>query len=123
MTLIFIFINSAKRLYLNWDFKDTLYIEVINMMHLIDVTNSYRDLVQRQLAATNSQFVKVYSLGNTTVVYSETADKIEIVMENHKRSIRQDEVEFVIKRLIHEDRIYDITVDKSRKIISITCDR
>ncbi len=49
MTLIFIFINSAKRLYLNWDFKDTLYIEVINMMHLIDVTNSYRDLVQRQL--------------------------------------------------------------------------
>ena len=123
MTLIFIFINSAKRLYLNWDFKDTLYIEVINMMHLIDVTNSYRDLVQRQLAATNSQFVKVYSLGNTTVVYSETADKIEIVMENHKRPIRQDEVEFVIKRLIHEYRIYDITVDKSRKIISITCDR
>ena len=123
MTLIFIFINSAKRLYLNWDFKDTLYIEVINMMHLIDVTNSYRDLVQRQLAATNSQFVKVYSLGNTIVVYSETADKIEIVMENHKRPIRQDEVEFVIKRLIHEDRIYDITVDKSRKIISITCDR
>ncbi len=93
------------------------------MMHLIDVTNSYRDLVQRQLAATNSQFVKVYSLGNTTVVYSETADKIEIVMENHKRPIRQDEVEFVIKRLTHEDRIYDITVDKSRKIISITCDR
>lgn len=123
VTLIFIFINSVKRLYLNWDFKDTLYIEVINMMHLIDVTNSYRDLVQRQLAATNSQFVKVYSLGNTTVVYSETADKIEIVMENHKRPIRQDEVEFVIKRLIHEDRIYDITVDKSRKIISITCDR
>ena len=123
MTLIFIFINSAKRLYLNWDFKDTLYIEVINMMHLIDGTNSSSDLVQRQVAATNSQFVKVYSLGNTTVVYSETADKIEIVMENHKRPIRQDEVEFVIKRLIHEDRIYDITVDKSRKIISITCDR
>ena len=93
------------------------------MMHLIDVTNSYRDLVQRQLAATNSQFVKVYSLGNTTIVYSETTDKIEIVMENHKRPIRQDDVEFVIKRLIHEDRIYDITVDKSRKIISITCDR
>ena len=123
MTLIFIFINSIKRLYLNWVLKTHLYIEVINMMHLIDVTNSYRDLVQRQLAATNSQFVKVYSLGNTTVVYSETADKIEIVMENHKRPIRQDEVEFVIKRLIHEDRIYDITVDKSRKIISITCDR
>lgn len=92
-------------------------------MHLIDVTNTYRDLVERQLASTNSQYVKVYSLGNTTVVYSETTDKIEIVMENHKRAIRQDEVEFVIKRLIHEDKIYDITIDKSRKIISITCEK
>ena len=92
-------------------------------MHLIDVTNTFRDVVERQLASTNSQFVKVYSLGNTTVVYSETSDKIEIVMENHKRAIKQDEVEFVIKRLIHEDTIYDITVDNSRKIISITCDR
>lgn len=92
-------------------------------MHLIDVTNTYRDLVERQLASTNSQYVKVYSLGNTSVVYSETTDKIEIVMENHKRAIKQDEVEFVIKRLIHEDKIYNITVDKSRKIISITCDR
>lgn len=92
-------------------------------MHLIDVTNTYRDLVERQLASTNSQYVKVYSLGNTSVVYSETTDKIEIVMENHKRAIRQDEVEFVIKRLIHEDKIYDITIDKSRKIISITCEK
>ena len=92
-------------------------------MHLIDVTNTFRDVVERQLASTNSQFVKVYSLGNTTVVYSETSDKFDIVMENHKRAFKQDEVEFVIKRLIHEDTIYDITVDKSRKIISITCDR
>ncbi|CCI81692.1 DUF1827 family protein [Lactobacillus hominis] len=92
-------------------------------MHLIDVTNTYRDLVERQLASTNSQYVKVYSLGDTSVVYSETSDKIEIVMENHKRAIKQDEVEFVIKRLIHEDTIYDITVDKSRKIISITCNK
>lgn len=92
-------------------------------MHLIDVTNTYRDLVERQLASTNSQYIKVYSLGNTTVVFSETTDKIEIVMENHKRAIRQDEVEFVIKRLIHEDKIYDITIDRSRKIISITCEK
>lgn len=95
----------------------------VKNMHLIDVTNTYRDLVEKQLAATNSQYVKVYSLGNTSIVYSETTDKIEIVMENHKRAIRQDEVEFVIKRLIHEDKIYDITIDKSRKIISITCER
>lgn len=92
-------------------------------MHLIDVTNTHRDLVEKQLSSTVSQFVKVYSLGNTTVVYTETPNKIEIVMENHDRSIRQDEVEFVIKRLIHDDKIYDIHVDRSRKVISITCDK
>lgn len=91
------------------------------MMHLIDVTNTYRDLVEHQLASTNSQYVKVYSLGSTTVVYSETTDDIEIVLENHERQIKMDEGEFIVKRLIHKDAVYEITVDKSRKIISITC--
>ncbi|MCT6902461.1 MAG: DUF1827 family protein, partial [Lactobacillus sp.] len=36
-------------------------------MHLIDVTNSYRDLVHSQLNTTNVNYVKVYSLGNTSV--------------------------------------------------------
>ena len=92
-------------------------------MHLIDVTNTYRDLIERQLSSTSSQYIKVYSLGNITVVYTETSTKIEIVLENHRRDIHEDEIQFVIKRLIHEDKIYNISMDQSRKIISITCDK
>ena len=36
-------------------------------MHLIDVTNNYSDLVQSQLNTTDANYVKVYSLGNTSV--------------------------------------------------------
>lgn len=92
-------------------------------MHLIDVTNTYRDLIERQLSSTSSQYIKVYSLGNITVVYTETSTKIEIVLENHRRGIHEDEIQFVIKCLIHEDKIYNISMDQSRKIISITCDK
>ena len=65
-------------------------------MHLIDVTNTYRDLIERQLSSTSSQYIKVYSLGNITVVYTETSTKIEIVLENHRRGIHEDEIQFVI---------------------------
>ncbi len=41
-------------------------------MHLIDVTNTYSDLVQNQLNSTSAQYIKVYSLGNSSVVYTET---------------------------------------------------
>ena len=92
-------------------------------MHLIDITNTYKDLVAKQLATTSSEYIKVYSLGTTTVLYSETTKKIEIVMENHDRPISQDEVNFVLNRLIKGDPIYNITIENSRKVISITCDK
>ena len=90
-------------------------------MHLIDVTNTYSDLVQNQLNSTSAQYIKVYSLGNSSVVYTETDSDIEIVIENHDRKIKDEEVEFLIRRLIHDDRSYDITIDKIKKIIAITC--
>lgn len=92
-------------------------------MHLIDVTNSYAELVHNQLNSTSAQYVKVYSLGNTTVIYTQTPDSIEIVMENHDRRISDAEVDFVIKRLIKTDVDYNISVDNQKKIISITCAR
>ncbi|MDX5094053.1 DUF1827 family protein [Lactobacillus jensenii] len=90
-------------------------------MHLIDVTNTYSDLVQNQLNSASAQYIKVYSLGNSSVVYTETDSDIEIVIENHDRKIKDEEVEFLIRRLIHDDRSYDITIDKTKKIIAITC--
>lgn len=92
-------------------------------MHLIDVTNSYAQLVQNQLNSTDAQYVKVYSLGNTSVVYTETPDEIEIVLENHDRRIRDDEIQFVINRLIKKDTTYNLTVDNSQKVIAINCKR
>ncbi|MBA1393406.1 DUF1827 family protein, partial [Lactobacillus sp. XV13L] len=71
-------------------------------MHLIDVTNSYRDLVHNQLNSTRVNYVKVYSLGNTSVIYTESDEAIGIVLENHNRRVRKEETDFVIERLIKE---------------------
>lgn len=93
-------------------------------MHLIDVTNNYSDLVQSQLNTTDVNFVKVYSLGNTSVIYTESKSAIGIALENHDRRVREDEVEFVIKRLLKDyDASYTLTVDKSRHVIEIHVDK
>ncbi|MDD6416978.1 MAG: DUF1827 family protein [Lactobacillus sp.] len=92
-------------------------------MHLIDVTNSYSSLVQSQLNTTAATFVKVYSLGNTSVVFTESSDAIGIVLENHDRRIRVEEIEFVIKRLVPTDRSYQLTVDSGRRVIEIHVDK
>lgn len=93
-------------------------------MHLIDVTNSYKDLVHSQLNSTNVNYVKVYSLGNTSVIYTESNDAIGIALENHDRRIRKEEAEFVLKRLIKEqDPSYVVTFDKSQHLIEIHIDK
>ena len=93
-------------------------------MHLIDVTNSYKDLVHSQLNTTNVNYVKVYSLGNTSVIYTESDKAIGIVLENHNRRVRKDETDFVIKRLIQEkDPTYKLTIDESQHVIEIHIDK
>ena len=64
-------------------------------MKLIDVTNSHARLVQNQLESTDAQLVKVYSLGNTTVTYTDAPRHIEILFINRTRNVRSDEIEFV----------------------------
>lgn len=49
-------------------------------MHLIDVINNYSDLVQSQLNTTDANYVKVYSLGNTSVIYTESKNAIGIAL-------------------------------------------
>lgn len=93
-------------------------------MHLIDVTNSYSELVNSQLNTTDTTYVKVYSLGNTAVIYTEGNKSIGIALENHDRRIREEEVEFVIKRLVkNTDTTYTLTVDKSRHVVEIHIDK
>ncbi|WP_310652935.1 DUF1827 family protein, partial [Lactobacillus jensenii] len=59
-------------------------------MHLLDVTNTYSDLVQNQLNSTSAQYIKVYSLGNSSVVSTETDSDIEIVIEDLDRKIKDE---------------------------------
>lgn len=93
-------------------------------MHLIDITNSYADLVHSQLNTTDVNYVKVYSLGNTSVIYTESNNAIGIALENHDRRIREDELEFVIKRLVKiPDTSYTLTVDKNRRVVEVHIDK
>lgn len=93
-------------------------------MHLIDVTNSYAELVHSQLNTTDATYIKVYSLGNTLVIYTESQDSIGIALENHDRRILEKEVEFVIKRLFKDPNVsYTLTVDNSRHVIEIHIDK
>ena len=93
-------------------------------MHLIDVTNSYAELVHSQLNTTDAIYVKVYSLGNTLVIYTESQDSIGIALENHDRRILEKEDEFVINRLVKDPNVsYTLTVDNSRHVIEIHIDK
>ncbi|MGX7244633.1 DUF1827 family protein [Enterococcus quebecensis] len=65
-------------------------------MKLVNVTNSYKELVNKQLENTDAYFVKVYSVGNTTVVYTEATQHAEILIINKKRAIRKTEINEVL---------------------------
>ncbi|MGM0219858.1 DUF1827 family protein [Enterococcus sp. AZ126] len=65
-------------------------------MKLVNVTNSYKQLVNKQLENTDAYFVKVYSAGNTTVVYTEAIQHAEILIINKKRAVRKTEINEVL---------------------------
>ena len=70
-------------------------------MKLIDVTNSHADLVREQLANTDAQFVKVYSLGQTTVIFTGAATHEDVIILNKNRRVKQSEIDFVLTKLLH----------------------
>jgi len=94
-------------------------------MKLIDITNSHSQLVNEQLANTDAYFIKVYSLGQTTVFYADAATHRDIVILNRKRRIKDVEIEFVVHRLfhmepegldiIHADNFVEISIPVEKK--------
>ena len=72
-------------------------------MKMIDVTNSHYDLVTKQLACSDANIVKVYTLGPTTVFYSAAPTHQNIVLINKNRDIRAKEIDFAILRLFKQD--------------------
>ena len=70
-------------------------------MNLLDVTNSHADLVREQLANTDAQFVKVYSLGQTTVIFTGATTHEDVIILNKNRRVKQSEIDFVLTKLLH----------------------
>ncbi|MCW6663380.1 DUF1827 family protein [Aerococcaceae bacterium NML190073] len=71
-------------------------------MKMIDVTNSHYTLVTEQLASTDASVVKVYTIGPTTVIYTEAPTHRNIVLVNKVRPIRAKEIDFTIERLFQQ---------------------
>ncbi|WP_315305954.1 DUF1827 family protein [Enterococcus devriesei] len=78
-------------------------------MKLINVTNSHSRMVYNQLENTDANMIKVYTIGNTTVIYTDAYKHAEIVLKNKNRNILPTEVEFVHKYFKHKlnDGTYD----------------
>jgi len=105
-------------------FKGFFQKEAVSMK-LIDITNSHSQLVNEQLANTDAYFIKVYSLGQTTVFYADAATHRDIVILNRKRRIKDVEIEFVVHRLfhmepegldiIHADNFVEISIPVEKK--------
>ena len=78
-------------------------------MQLIDVTNSYSRMIQHELVKSPVHFIKVYTLGNSKVVYKKKHAFSEIVISNKIRQITPKEIEFVKTKLL-KDRADAATV-------------
>lgn len=64
-------------------------------MKFVNVTNSHSRLVLNQLENTDAHMVKVYTAGNTMIVYTEAPEHNEILLINEKRKIHPKEIEEV----------------------------
>lgn len=99
-------------------------------MKLINVTNSHSRLVRNQLENTDAEMVKVYTAGNTTVVFTVAPVHDEILMINKKRALRPTEIEEIKKyflrkmtkqpnnediNIIHENGLVEISIQKHPK--------
>lgn len=69
-------------------------------MKLIDVTNSHSHLVNSQLENTDAVFIKVFSLGPTTVIFSGAPTHQDVILQNKKRNIKNSEIHFAIENIL-----------------------
>lgn len=82
-------------------------------------------MVENQLTATDANLVKVYSLGNTTVIYSEARRHIDAVLSNKIRKIKQIELDFVIDNLFDKEVQADLEINETERhrVIDVTLKR
>ncbi|MBS4762202.1 DUF1827 family protein [Carnobacteriaceae bacterium zg-ZUI252] len=93
-------------------------------MRLVNTTNSNSELIKEQLENTDAHLVETYSLGNTTVIYTQARTHDNLIVLNKKRAVRDTEIDFVVQHLfkttcndpkievIHCDYFIEISLDK-----------
>lgn len=87
-------------------------------MQLIDVTSSYAAIIRQQLLKTTAHFIKIYTLGNSRVVYRKKRNVAEIVISNKVRPVTEKEIDFVKSNLLGDEADQAVTT-KQGKLVEI----
>lgn len=88
-------------------------------MKLIEVTNSYTALVHNQLENTDAVFIKVFSLGPTTVIFSGARTHQDIILQNKKRNVKQSEIQYAIEHILEADP-KDVEIFSSPHLVEVS---
>lgn len=70
----------------------------------IDLETLYPNITQFVLGKKAIKFYKRYSLDRTQIFYLDVYDKIDILMIGTKKKVSKQEIDCVIKRLLHSTR-------------------
>lgn len=70
----------------------------------LDLEYFYPNITKFVFGTKAIKFFKLYALDRTQIVYADAFDKIDIVMINTKKKITKQEVDYVIKKLLHTTR-------------------
>ncbi|MEY8446019.1 DUF1827 family protein [Enterococcus ratti] len=88
-------------------------------MKFVNVTNSHSRLVLNQLENTDAHMVKVYTVGNMMIIYTEAPQHNEILLINEKRKIQPKEIEEVKKYFLN--KIHDARYEENEiQVIELT---
>ncbi|MCP0887927.1 DUF1827 family protein [Ligilactobacillus sp. WILCCON 0076] len=91
-------------------------------MILTDVTNSYSRFIHQELRDSTAHFIKVYSLGNSHVVYKKKQQHSEIIISNKIRPVTDKEVQFVIAELLDNKQITPQIDNANHNVVQISWD-
>lgn len=88
-------------------------------MKLIDVTNSHAALVSNQLENTDAVFIKVFSLGQTTVIFSGARTHQDVILQNKNRDIKNSEIQYAIEHIL-EAEAEDVEVLSAPHLVELS---
>lgn len=78
----------------------------------LNLENTYPNITKFIFDKSAIKYYKMYSLDRNQVIYADMFDTIRVVMINTKKKISKQEVDYVIRRLMHTTRDeVKVTVD------------